>query len=347
MSVTTSVFGKTSDGKTITEYVIRNRAGMEARLIDYGAVLTALLVPDREGNPVDVVLGFEDPKMYEINPACFGATVGRHANRIAQASFTLNGKKYELGKNNGPNNLHSNPGSYYFRMWSGLIVEENSVEMSLESPDLDQGYPGNMKITVRFDLTENNGLVITYRGKSDADTIFNMTNHSYFNLAGQASGSILEQRVRIEADAYTPSTKELIPTGEIAPVAGTPFDFRELKEVGRDIGADNEQLKNGSGYDHNFVLREGKGVRPAARMESDETGIAMDVFTDLPGIQFYTASCTDVDGGKGGVHYGQYSAACFETQYFPDSIHHDNFPSCVLKAGENFVSVTEYRFSRI
>ena len=347
MSVNTRPFGKTADGKEITEYVIRNKSGMEARLIDYGAVLTALLVPDRDGKPVDVVLGFEKPEDYLTNPGCLGATVGRHANRIGGASFALNGKTYELAKNDGPNNLHSNPGSYYLRMWSAMIVEENSVEMSLHSPDMDQGFPGNMDITVRFDLTEEGGLVITYKGRSDADTLFNMTNHSYFNLAGHDSGSILKQRIRILADAYTPGTSELIPTGEIAPVEGTPFDFREMKEVGRDIYAENEQLKNGSGYDHNFVLREGKGLRLAARMEADETGIAMDVLTDLPGMQLYTASCTDTDGGKGGCHYGQYSAACFETQYFPDSIHHDNFPSCVLKAGENFVSVTEYRFSRV
>ena len=345
MAVTVRPFGKTAKGEEINEYILKNSSGMEARLIDFGAILTVLKVPDKNGRLVDVVCGYDGPEGYMVNPGCFGATVGRHANRIAGAAFELNGKVYQLSKNDGPNNLHSNPGSYYFRMWNAKPAGEDSVEMSLSSPDGDQGFPGNMDITVTFTLTEENGFVIRYHGVSDADTLFNMTNHSYFNLSGHDSGNILDQKIQIFADCYTPGSAQLIPTGEIAPVDGTPFDFREMKKVGQDIYADNEQLKNGSGYDHNFVLREGEGCRLAAIMESDETGIAMKVFTDLPGMQLYTASCLDAAGGKGGCHYGQYAAACFETQFFPDSIHHSNFPCCVLKAGKEFNSVTEYRFS--
>ena len=344
MSVSTRLFGKTKKGEEITEYILKNGKGMEARLIDYGAVLTALLVPDRSGNPVDVVNGFENPEDYLENNGSLGATVGRVANRIAGASFTLNGKEYKLCANDGRNNLHSNPGSYYQRLWAAKPVGDSCVEMSVVSPDGDQGYPGKMDICVSFTLTEENGLVIRYRGVSDADTLFNMTNHSYFNLSGHDSGLVLDQKLQIFADYYTPGSPDLIPTGEIAPVDGTPFDFRKMKEIGRDIAADNEQLKNGKGYDHNYVLRGGEGVSLAAIMQSDRTGIAMEVYTDLPGMQFYSASSTNMDGGKGGCHYAQYSAACFETQFFPDAIHHENFPSCVLKAGEVFDSVTEYRF---
>ena len=347
MSVSSREWGKTTDGRVITEYTIENASGMKAGILDFGAVLRTLVVPDRDKKPVDVVLGYDDPEKYLTNGSCFGATVGRHANRIAGACFTLNGKEYRLAANDGRNNLHSNPGSYYFRMWEAKPVGDDSVEFFLCSPDGDQGYPGNLLVKVTYRLTDDNGLRITYDLKSDADTLANMTNHSYFNLSGHDSGNVLSQRIRIDADYVTASDAELIPTGEIRSVEGTPFDFRTAKEVGRDMDLSDEQIRNGGGYDHNFVLREGDGVRLVGRMESDATGIAMDVYTDMPGMQLYTACATDEPHGKGGCHYKKYCGACFETQFFPDSIHHDNFRSCILKAGEEFVSVTEYRFGTI
>lgn len=345
MAVQKTLFGYTEDQKEIYAYTLTNESGMKAEVISFGAVLTKLYVKDQDNQLVDVVLGFEDPKDYLTNPGCLGATVGRHANRIAGAAFSLNGREYKLPANDGVNNLHSNPGSYYFRLWESEITADNGVAFSLESPDGDQGYPGNFKVTVTYTLTEENGLVISYDMISDADTLANMTNHSYFNLSGHDSGNILDQEVQIDAAAYTPSDAGLIPTGEIRKVAGTPFDFNSFKTIGQDIQAEDPQLVNGGGYDHNFVLNNNGAYARVAAMYSPKTGVMMDVYTDLPGMQLYTANTTQLSGGKGGCQYGQYSAACFETQFFPDGIHHENFPSCVLKANTPFKTVTEYRFS--
>lgn len=343
MSVVKKHYGYTSDEREISSYTISNQSGMKAVVLDIGAVLESLIVPDKEKNPVDVVLGFEDPKTYLTNPGCLGATVGRHANRIAGASYTLNNKTYQLAANDGANNLHSNPGSYYTRLWDASIGED-SVTFSLESPDGDQGYPGNLKVSVTYTLNDKDGLAITYQMESDQDTLANMTNHSYFNLDGHDSGDVLSQKVWINADAFTPSDAALIPTGEIRSVEGTPFDFTQPKTIGQDIHADDEQLKNGSGYDHNFVLKNNGAFEKVASMAAAKSGIVMDVYTDMPGMQLYTANGTELEGGKGGTNYHRFCGACFETQFFPDSIHHDNFKSCVLKAGTKFTSVTEYRF---
>lgn len=345
MSVISCNFGRTADGQNINEFTIKNAAGMEVSVIDLGACITKIKVPDKNGVSIDVAMGYECAQSYYENNGCLGAAVGRHANRIANASFCLNGKEYRLAVNDGSNNLHSNPGSYYKRMWKAEIIGNNSVAMSLESPDMDQGYPGNLSVTVTYLVTESNALRITYSMRSDADTLANMTNHSYFNLDGHASGSVLEQKVMINADKFTPSDKGLIPTGEIKNVIGTPFDFTKKKAIGQDINADCEQLKNGGGYDHNFVRRNPEGFGFAAEMESEKSGIVMDVYTDMPGMQFYTANSTELTGGKDGACYHPYSGACFETQFFPDSIHHDSFKSCILKADTDFKSVTEYRFS--
>ncbi len=347
MAVEKSLYGTFADGRKMYCYTLTNTAGMKAVISDYGANLVELWVPDKDGNLRDVVLGFSSAAEYEENIPAFGAIVGRHANRIAKAAYTLNGKEYQLEANNGPNNLHSKPGSYYQRFWDVEASEdENGVYAScyLESPDGDQGYPGNLEVTVLYHLTEQNTLIVTYYVVTDADTLVNMTNHSYFNLNGHDSGSILSQYVEINADYFTPSDAELIPTGEIREVMGTPLDFTERKMLGKDMAADDEQIKNGGGFDHNFVLDTDGKMSFAARMDSVESGIVMEVYTDMPGMQLYTANTTSIEG-KGGVHYEPFCGACFETQFFPDSIHHDNFPSCVLKAGETFESSTVFRFT--
>lgn len=346
MSVVKKFYGNTPDQKEISSYTITNKSGMKAVLLDIGAVIESLVVPDQNGNPVDVVLGFGDQSLYIENDGSLGAVVGRHANRIANATYTLNGKTYQLAVNNGPNNLHSNPNSYYKRLWAAK-TGENWVSFSLESPDGDQGYPGNFTITVTYTLSDENGLSIKYEMESDQDTLANLTNHSYFNLDGHDSGDVLSQKVWIDADAYTPSDATLIPTGEYRDVTGTPFDFRTEKTIGQDIHADDEQLKNGGGYDHNFVLKTESEFKKVASMAAAKTGIVMDVYTDMPGMQLYTANGTTIACGKNGSSYKPFCGACFETQFFPDSIHHENFKSCVLKANTKFTTVTEYRFHTV
>jgi aldose 1-epimerase len=327
-------------------YALTNSAGMKAVVSNYGADLLELWVPDKDKKLRDVVLGHPSVAEYEENDPAFGAIVGRHANRIAKATYTLNGVEYKLAANNGPNNLHSKPGSYFQRFWEVETGEGETgsyAAFSLVSPDGDQGYPGTLQVTVTYTLTEDNSLIIRYDLLSDKDTIANMTNHSYFNLNGHDSGSVLGQYVTINADAFTPSDPELIPTGEIRSVHGTPLDFTVRKQIGQDIHSTDEQIRNG-GFDHNFVLNTAGSMGLAATMDSEESGIAMEVYTDLPGMQLYTANGTKLPG-KGGAQYEPFCGACFETQFFPDSIHHANFPSCILKAGETFTSETVFHFS--
>ena len=342
MSVEKKFYGYTADQKEISSYTLTNKSGMKAVLLDIGAVIESLLVPDKNGNLVDVVLGFGDPKLYLENNGSLGAVVGRHANRIANATYTLNGVTYKLEANNGPNNLHSNPGSYYKRLWDAKIGE-NSVAFTLHSPDGDQNYPGNFTVTVTYTLSDENGLSLKYDMESDKDTLANLTNHSYFNLSGHASGTAWNAKVWIDADAFTETDAELIPTGTVVPVEGTPMDFRKEKVVEKEIGADYTPLKLAGGYDHNWVLN-GKGFRKAASAESEETGIKMEVYTDLPGIQFYSGNFLAGSKGKEGAVYEKGYGICFETQYFPDAIHKENFESPITKAGEVYDTTTVYKF---
>lgn len=346
MSVEKKFYGYTADQKEISSYTLTNKSGMKAVLLDIGAVIESLLVPDKNGNLVDVVLGFGDPKLYLENNGSLGAVVGRHANRIANATYTLNGVTYKLEANNGPNNLHSNPGSYYKRLWDAKIGE-NSVAFTLHSPDGDQNYPGNFTVTVTYTLSDENGLSLKYDMESDKNTLANLTNHSYFNMDGHDSGDVLSQKVWIDADQFTPSDATLIPTGEYRDVTGTPFDFRTEKTIGQDIHADDEQIKNGGGYDHNYVLKTDGKFAKVASMTGAKSGIVMDVYTDMPGMQVYTANGTTIECGKNKSSYKPFCGACFETQFFPDSIHHENFKSCVLKANTKFTTVTEYRFHTV
>lgn len=348
MSIRVEAFGTTKDGQQVKKYILENGKGMKAVVLNLGAGLAELWVPDQDGALRDVVWGYEKAEDYEVNGPDFGAIVGRNANRIGGAVITIAGKDYTLAKNNGENNLHSGPDMYFTRMWKGIVADDNKVEFSLYSPDGDQGYPGNADITVSYTLTDDGELQIAYQGKADQDTIFNLTNHSYFNLDGQESDSVLEQKVWLDADAFTPGDAGLIPTGEIRDVTGTPMDFRTEHMIGERIDADYEPLKQAGGYDHNYVLKNEGKYALCGKLISQKSGICMEVSTDLPGIQIYSANFLENEkGGKEGRTYGRRSAICFESQYFPDACHHENFQSPIVKAGEVYRTKTGYRFSVI
>ena len=339
----THSFGMTSKGEEARLFTIQNGKGMEIKVSDYGAALVQVRVPDKEGRLLDVVLGYDEVKGYEEGNAFFGATIGRVANRIGNGVFQLGGRTYELTRNDGQNALHGGRDFYNKRIWKTGKTGEDYVEFLLDSPSGDQGFPGNVKISVTYTLTKDNEIKIHYRAVPDADTLINLTNHSYFNLSGHASGTVLAQEVMLDADAYARADSQSIPTGEIVPVSGTPMDFRQLKPIGAEIDEAYEALEFGKGYDHNWVLNK-KGYRKAAFMRSKESGIAMEVYTDLPGLQFYTANFVDHEKGKEGAVYNMRQAACFETQYFPDAVHKDHFEGPEVKAGEIYETTTAYRF---
>ncbi|MDR1771687.1 MAG: galactose mutarotase [Hungatella sp.] len=352
MAYKKELWGNMPDKREVYLYTLVNRNGVSASFTNLGAVWVNMNVPDREGKMVDVVLGFDSADEYLLNPPHFGAPIGRNANRIAGAKFSINGKEYRLKANNGPNNLHSGPDLYQSRLWDSEAEENDlgtSVSFSLLSPDGDQGFPGNANITVTYTLTPDNSLEISYHMICDADTVANFTNHSYFNLDGQGGTDAMKQRVWIDGDAYTRADKGSIPTGEITPVKGTPMDFTVMKPIEQDIHEEYEALIYGGGYDHNWVLNHLPGeVSLCAASESDKTGIRMEVYTDLPGMQFYTANFLN-DGmkGKGGAVYEKRCCYCFETQYYPDSVNKPEFQSPVLKAGEEYKTKTIYKFSNI
>lgn len=346
MAVVKKEFGKNSKGEQVNLYEITNEAGMKAIVTDFGATLHSLYVPDRDGKLRDVVWGYETVEGYEIdNGPYFGATVGRIANRVGGAVVTVNGVDYPMEVNERTNCLHSGPNGWHLRIWNTEILD-NGVKFSLLSPDGDQGLPGNFDVSVTYTVTDDNGLKISYDGVSDQDTYVSLTNHSYFNLNGENSDSILEHEIWLDADGFTRVNEEMISTGEIMDVTGTAMDFRTAKKLGQDIGKEEEALKIGGGYDHNWVINAHEADQPIAKVISEESGIVMEVFTDYPGIQIYTGNFLgDKTGGKRGRTYPDRSAVAFETQQFPDAMHHDNFPSAMVKAGEKFHTETEYRFS--
>ena len=314
---------------------------------DFGATLVSLLIPDKDGKLLDVVLGYDNPKQYE-GPAgtFFGATVARNANRIGNAAFTLNGKEYKLDKNNGENNLHSGLDFQSFRIWEVKETNENSIVFALNSPDGDQGYPGEVNIEVKYTLTNDNEVEIEYLAVPEDETIINYTNHSYFNLNGHASGDVLDHEVWLDAEAFTRADAASIPTGEITPVEGTPMDFRTAKTIGRDINEEYEAIIFGAGYDHNWCLNNNGKFAKVVELYSDVSGIRMEVYTDLPGVQMYTGNFINNELGKEGVVYQRRQGVCFETQYYPDAINHDNFQSPVFKKGEKYNTKTVYKFVR-
>lgn len=343
MSVSIQDFGTTKKGEKASLYTLENQNGMKAVVSDFGAVLVKLLVKDCGGKSRDVVWGYDNVASYEKNGVFLGATIGRNANRIGKAKFTMSGQEYTLDVNDGKNNLHGGFDGYHARMWQAK-VGENAVTFTLESPDMDQGFPGAAHIQVTYTLKEDNTLSLSYEASADKETVFNMTNHSYFNMDGAESDSILEQQVWIDADTFTEADAESIPTGKCLKVEGTPMDFRSYRVIGKEIDADYEPLKFGAGYDHNWVLKNNGKMAVVAKMKSEKSGIVMEVSTDLPGMQLYVGNFLNNELGKDGKKYARRSAACFETQYFPDAVNHANFASPIFKAGETYRTTTEYRF---
>ena len=345
-----SSFGKTKDGEPVDLYVLTNGNGMEVAITNYGGTVVSVKVPDRSGKYADVVLGFDSLDGYLGNEPYFGAIVGRYGNRIAGGRFPLDGNEYHLAQNDGKNSLHGGLKGFDKRVWSGKDVSKSgapAIQLSYLSKDGEEGYPGNLSATVTYTLTAKNELRIDYGATTDHATVLNVTNHSYFNLAGEGNGDVLSHLMTINADRFTPVDATLIPTGEFASVAGTPLDFRKPTAIGAGIDADNEQVKLGKGYDHNFVLnRKGGELYLAAHVTEPTSGRVMEVLTTQPGLQFYTGNFLDgTVHGKGGKVYGRRSAFCMETQHFPDSPNQPKFPSVVLKPGEHFNSTTVFRFS--
>ena len=349
MSVVKEQFGEMPDGRRISLYTITNKNGSSAAVTDLGAVWVRMIVPDAAGKYADVLLGYRDAKGYLENGPHFGSIVGRIANRTGRSRFFLKGREYQLSANDGRNNLHSGPDYYDRRLWEVKETGDDHVVFSLHSPDGDQGYPGNASIRVTYTLTDENEVKIHYEGTCDQDTIFNMTNHAYFNLAGHESGPALSQMVYIDSDAITAVDKVLIPTGEIRKVMGTPMDFSDFKPIGRDIEVDYDQLKLGGGYDHNWILNHESGVFSlAAAAIDEESGRKMEVYTDLPGVQFYTGNFLDGQvPGKGGVKYARRQGYCFETQYYPNAVNMPGFASPIVKKGEKYNTTTSYKFMTV
>jgi aldose 1-epimerase len=340
-------FGK-ADGRDVSLYILKNTHGMEVAITNYGATVVSIKVPDKKGQIDDVALGYHGVDGYVTDKSYFGATAGRYANRIAHGTFMLDGKKYQVPKNDGDNALHGGKIGFNKRIWEEMDVPgKNAVQMTYTSPDGEQGFPGKLKVTVTFTLNDQNELRIDYLATTDKDTVLNLTNHTYFNLAGQGNGDILGTKLTIHASRMTPVDSNLIPTGELKPVKGTPFDFTTEHVVGERINNNDEQLKLGRGYDHNFVIDRTKpGMVLAASAYEPKSGRVLEVLTDQPGVQFYTGNFLDGTAhGKGGKTYPYRTGFCLETQHFPDSPNHPAFPTTELKPGAKFTSTTIYRFS--
>jgi aldose 1-epimerase len=345
---TRAPFG-TVDGKEVYLYTLRNKAGMEARITNYGGIVVSLLVPDKSSVPGDVVLGYDSLSSYLKATPYFGAIVGRYGNRIGKSRFTLDGKDYGLNTNDGPNTLHGGLKGFDKVVWDAdgaTPATQPSLSLSYLSRDGEEGYPGSLKATVVYTLTDSNELRIDYAASTDKPTVLNLTHHSYFNLAGAGSGDILSHELMLNADRFTPIDSGLITTGELKPVEGTPMDFRTPTAIGARIGVKDDQLRFGRGYDHNWVLnRTGEGLSLAARVSEKTSGRVMEVWTTEPGVQFYTGNFLDGTAiGKGGKAYAYRTGLCLETQHFPDSPNKPTFPSTVLRPGENFASTTVYKF---
>jgi aldose 1-epimerase len=342
-------WGRLPDGTAVTLYTLRSAHGLRADITNYGGIVTRLMVPDRRGTMADIVLGYDSLADYLKGSPYFGAIVGRYGNRIAKGTFTLDGVRYTLAVNNGPNALHGGLKGFDKVVWEAEPYADSSeagLKLHYVSPDGEEGYPGRLDVWVTYALTNEDALRITYRVATDRPTVQNVTHHGYFNLAGHASGDILGQELMLDADRYTPVDSTLIPTGELRPVAGTPFDFRTPMAIGARIAADDEQLRFAGGYDHNFVLNGAAGtLRLVGTVRDPQSGRVMEISTTEPGMQFYSGNFLDGSNvGKGGARYEHRAGFCLETQHFPDSPNHPDFPSTVLRPGEEYRSTTVYRF---
>ena len=344
------VFGKTGDGQEVEIFVLKNQMGMEVSITNYGGAIVSLKVPDKSGRLADVVLGYDSLQGYITDKSYFGALVGRYANRIAHGTFKLNGSVFSIPRNDGDNALHGGIEGFNKKVWTARVVsgsEGQALELSYRSADGEEGFPGNLTVKVNYTLTAKNELKIDYSATTDKDTVVNLTSHSYFNLAGQGNGDILNHRLTIHAREFTPVNANLVPIG-LRSVEGTPFDFLQAQTIGSRIDQDDQQLKLARGYDHNWVLN-AKGSHPlslAAEVYEPNSGRAMEVWTTEPGLQFYTGNFLDGSfPGKEGKVYNRRTAFCLETEHFPDSPNHPEFPSTLLKPGQHFHSTTVYRFS--
>ena len=346
--ITKSNFGKLTDGTAVDQYTLTGNQGAFCKIITYGGIVTELHVPDKNGQLADIVLGFDDLAGYLSPQPYFGALCGRYANRIAKGKYTLEGKTYSLAINNGPNALHGGIKGFDKVVWHATPGESKdgaTLKLEYTSADGEEGYPGKLKITVVYTFTEKNNLRIDYTATSDKATIINLTNHSYFNLAGAGSGDVFGHELMLTAKNFTPTDDTLIPTGEINAVKDTPFDFTSAKPIGKDIAQLYSQPHKG--YDHNFVLdSQNKSLALAARVTEPKSGRVMEVLTTAPGVQLYAANFLGDTKGKAGKTYQQYGALCLETQHYPDSVNHSNFPSVVLRPGAEYRTTTIYRFPR-
>ena len=345
---TPSAFGTLPTGEDVLAYPLANRNGMRVTVLNYGGVVQSVWAPDRHGEVADVVLGFDELADYPLKSQYFGAIAGRCANRIAGGRFTLDGRSHTLATNDGVNHLHGGVRGFDKRVWKGEPRGSTSVALTHTSPDGDQCYPGEVTITVTYTLTDDNTLRIDYRATTTAPTVVNLTNHSYFNLSGAGNGTILDHVLTMQADRFTPTDATNIPTGELRPVAGTPFDFRQAKTIGQDIDRDDEQLRFGFGYDHNYVLkdrRDGVLAERVARVVCPTSGRVLEVSTTEPGLQVYSGNHLTGMQGKGGHHYPSRGAFCLEAQTFPDAPNQPGFPSAVLRPGEVYEQTTAYHFS--
>src|SRR6266480_1641524 len=347
-SVKKESFGEV-DGKPVELYTLTNRKGAEAKITTYGATVVSLKVPDRNGKSDDIVLGFDNIDGYLQGTSFFGATIGRYGNRIAKGRFTLNGVEYKLATNNEPNHLHGGNKGFDKVIWNAKpfnVKGGAGLALNYLSHDGEEGYPGNLSVTVSYTLTDNNELKISYAATTDKDTVVNLTHHSYFNLAGQGSGDVLNHQLMINADRFTPTDAGSIPTGELRSVKGTPFDFTQPTKIGARINQDDEQLKLGKGYDHNYVLNGKTGtMRKAAQVFESTSGRTMEVWTTEPGVQLYTGNFLDGAKGKSGKVYQFRNGFCLETQHFPDSPNKPSFPTTVLRKGITLRTQTIYKFS--
>jgi aldose 1-epimerase len=345
MSITKNSFGTTPSGEKVFAYQLSNDNGLSAEILTYGGIVKNLYVTDKNGVKTDVVLGRNTLEDYLHNEGYLGALIGRHANRISKGTFELNGKQYNVGINEGANSLHGGNIGFDKRVWSAEEKDgaEPALILTLISEDGEEGFPGKLNVTVTYTLTKENALKINYKAISDKDTVVNLTNHAYFNLAGHASGTIDNQYLQINASFYTPNDSECMPTGEVLSVNGTPFDFRTEKKIGTDINSDFEQTALFGGYDHNFAI-DGRGYRAAAVARCEENGIKMEVYTDKPAMQLYTSNALPQGIYKDGAEYRIHQAFCLETQYFPNAMAHSHYPSPILRKNEEYNFTTEYRF---
>jgi aldose 1-epimerase len=342
-----SAFEQTIDGKQTHLYVLKNKSGAEVAITNYGGRIVSILVPDKTGTLVDVVEGFDSVEGYEKSTEpYFGALIGRFGNRIAKGKFTLDGKEYTLFTNNGANTLHGGKPGFQSVVWDGSQVDSTTLSLTYLAKDMEGGFPGNLHVKVIYHLTDNNGLTVSYEATTDKTTVVNLTSHPFFNLNGAGSGTILDHIVQIHADEYTPVDSSLIPTGKLETVKGTPFDFNLSTTIGARIQNDNQQLKDGKGYDHNFVLSKHNDTIPVATAIGDKTGIEMSVYTEEPGMQFYSGNFML---SKNNMKYGHKddfrTAFAMETQHFPDAPNQPTFPSTILKPGQVYKTSSEYRFA--